>query len=113
MIKWTFLVAMGVCAALLLWDGLRDGAHVLKAATTMELETSAAELLEECGYDPDRVRARGEPSDGCVAFLREHIRLASTRGNIAALVNGNGSGQICVAELLDLSDDELVRVYAG
>ena len=109
----TVFVTLVVCAVLLLLDGFRAGAHVFKAVAMLDTEISSAELLDDCGYDRSGLRVLRAPTATCVDFLREHIHLASTLGNVAALQDVYTGGQVCVAELLARPDEELVRTYAG
>ena len=114
--KWFILAAFGagILAAFPLVEGVRAGAHVIKAATTsIDFTISAADLVSDCGYDLDDFEMVRDPSGACVPFIRERMHLASTRGNIAGAANRNGYGRLCVKELLELPDDELVRIYAG
>ena len=72
-----------------------------------------ADLLNDCGYDLEDFEVRRKPSGACVAFIRERLHLANTRGILTELINDNGYGRFCVGELLELSDDELPRLFAG
>ena len=114
--KWFIVGAVGVC----IWAGFqlpgwfRSGAHLFKAGTAeMGLQISAGDLLGDCGYDLDNFERRRDPSGACVSFIRERLELAKTQGTIVAVQDKNRYGALCIEELLELSDDEVVRLYAG
>ena len=114
--KWFIVGVVGVC----IWAGFqlpgwfRSGAHLFKAGTAeMDLQISAGDLLGDCGYDLDNFERRRDPSGACVPVIRERLELAKTQGIIVAVQDKNRYGALCIEELLELSDDEVVRLYAG
>ena len=105
------VVVFGVCTILVVQQGVAAVSGLFRAGT-MNVEVSAGDLLEECGYDRFEVQLRGKPTAGCGELLRESLRAAGTRGNLAALVNGHSRGRVCVGELLEFSDEELAGTYS-
>lgn len=110
------VAAVGVC----IWvgfqipDGVRAGTNMIKAATmSIDVKISAANLLGDCGYDLDEFKKRREPSAACVPFIRKRLHLANMGGKFVGWANEDGYGMLCLEELLELPDDELVRTYAG
>ena len=111
---WCVVVGAGVIGALLLSGTFGNGAHLLKTvAKPVDVKVSVARLLDDCGYDLDDFTVLREPSARCIRYVRERIHLESTLRNVAAMDERNRYSQVCVAELLDLPDDELVAVVAG
>ncbi len=66
-----------------------------------------------CGYGRDGTPGVRPYSEECVATVRKLIRKSATRGNFVALQSTNAHGQICVRELRELPDAELVDMVAG
>ena len=86
--------------------------HVARAAT-VDVELSTSDLLESCGYERDGMPSHRPYTEECVETIRELIGVSSTRGNIVALQDANAFGRVCVAELLDRPEAELVDTVAG
>ena len=58
------------------------------------------------------VELRRKPSAGCGDLIRESVRVAGTRGTIAALVDRHSRGRVCAGGGLEVSDAELAATYA-
>ena len=109
------IVGVGVvvlCALVLAHQGAAAVWDLFRAGT-MDVQVSGADLLERCGYDRFEAERRGEPDEDCAPLIRESLRAAGTRGTVKALIDGHSRGRVCVGGLLELSDDELARTYAG
>lgn len=73
-------------------------------------ETTLQDLLEQCGYESKKIKKIGAPSSGCIDFIREEIQTAHNRGVIGTVASGNKNYLLCLKELAELPDDELIRV---
>ena len=112
--KWCVVILGGMFAAFLLADAIGTGESLFKAvAKPVDFDRSVAEQVDDCGYDMDEFTRRREPSAGCVAYIRDRIRAENRLRNVATVASGNGWARICVAELLELPDEELARAFAG
>ena len=103
---------IGVVMLALVYEGVTAVAGFYRAGAP-NLSVTAADLLEECGYDRFEGVLRGAPGVGCADLIRESLRAANTRHNLEAVANGHGRGRVCVADLLKLSDGALADTYAG
>ena len=104
--------AIGVVMLAVAYEGFAAVVGFHRAGAP-NLSVTAADLLEECGYDRFEAEPRGAPGIGCAELIRESLRAANTRHNLEAVANGHGRGRVCVADLLKLSDGELADTYAG
>lgn len=75
--------------------------------------TMAWDLQQMCGYGRGGTPGVRPYPEDCVATVRKLIRKSATRSNVVALQSANAHGQICVRELLELPDAELVDMVAG
>ena len=75
--------------------------------------TTAWDLQEMCGYGRDGTPGVRPYPEECVATVRKLIRKSATRSNVVALQSANAHTRICVRELLELPDAELVDMVAG
>ena len=112
-LRWSFYGVVAVTVGILVVEWTGAVTHLAKAVSVREWETSAGDLLAECGYDRDRFEALWDASSDCVDGLRERVRLANTQGNWAVFAGGRGSGLLCVADILEAPDEMIVRLYAA
>ena len=90
-----------------------DTFKILYGAASIGSHMSLDELVEECGYETMEFRKIGEPSSICIDQIHESIQSAHTRGMLATMASGNRNMQLCLKELVELSDDELVQLIGG
>lgn len=111
-------VILAVCALALGMLALPVAKQTLQAAkgfvgiATLDA-TTVSDLQKDCGYGRDGTLGVHPYPEDCVATVRRLIRKSAYRENFAALHAENAYGRICAAELLELSDAELVGIVAG
>ena len=111
----TRILLVAACVLVLVYLAFQFVERSVRVVTDIAIdpELMVSELLESCGYGRDGTPSPRPFSEECVTAIRGFVRASSTKGNVVALQQPNRSGRICVAELLELPDKELVEQVAG